>query len=56
MLPKLLEQVPAEEPIGSITADGAFDTRTCHAAIALEAPVPEGELTFGHVTQPPCPA
>ncbi len=34
MLPKLLEQIPAEEPIGTVTADGAYDTRTCHAAIA----------------------
>jgi len=34
MLPKLLEQIPPEEPIGTVTADGACDTRACHAAIA----------------------
>jgi hypothetical protein len=34
MLPKLLEQIPSKEPIGSVTADGAHDTRSCHAAIA----------------------
>src|SRR4028119_872846 len=34
MLPKLLEQIPPEEPIGTVTADGAYDTRTSHAAIA----------------------
>ena len=34
MLPKLLEQIPAEEPIGTVSADGAYDTRACHAAIA----------------------
>ena len=34
MLPKLLEQIPPEEPIGSVTAHGAYDTRSCHAAIA----------------------
>ncbi len=34
MLPKLLEQIPPEEPIGTVTADGAYDTRSCHAAIA----------------------
>ena len=34
MLPKLLEQIPPEESIGTVTADGAYDTRTCHAAIA----------------------
>jgi hypothetical protein len=34
MLPKLLEQIPPEELIGTVTADGAYDTRPCHAAIA----------------------
>ncbi len=34
MLPKLLEQIPPEEPIGTVTADGAYDTRACHAAVA----------------------
>jgi len=34
MLPGLLAQIPAEEPIGLVTADGAYDTRPCHAAIA----------------------
>ena len=34
MLSKLLKQIPAEEPIGTVTADGAYDTRACHAAIA----------------------
>ena len=34
VLPDLLAQIPAEQPIGTITADGAYDTRTCHSAIA----------------------
>jgi hypothetical protein len=34
MLPRLLEQIPPEEPIDTVTADGAYDTRACHAAIA----------------------
>ena len=34
MLAELLAQIPAEEPIGLVTADGAYDTRGCHAAIA----------------------
>ena len=34
MLPELLAQIPPEEPIGTVTADGAYDTRTCHSAIA----------------------
>ena len=34
VLPDLLSQVPAHETIGSVTADGACDTRKCHDAIA----------------------
>jgi hypothetical protein len=38
MLPTLLEQIPPEEPIGTVTAEGAYDSRVFHAAIdALEA-------------------
>ena len=34
VLPDLLNQIPADEVIGSVTADGAYDTRKCHDAIA----------------------
>ena len=34
VLPDLLNQIPANEAIGSVTADGAYDTRKCHDAIA----------------------
>jgi len=34
MLPELLDQIPAHEEIASVTADGAYDTRKCHDAIA----------------------
>jgi hypothetical protein len=34
MLPELLNQIPPEQEIGSVTADGAYDTRNCHDAIA----------------------
>ncbi len=34
MLPELLDQIPPGQEIASITADGAFDTRNCHDAIA----------------------
>ena len=34
MLPDLIRQIPADERIGSVTADGAYDTRKCHDAIA----------------------
>lgn len=33
-LPDLLGQIPADREIGSVTADGACDTRKCHDAIA----------------------
>ena len=34
MLPGLLDQIPADQPIAKVSADGAYDTRACHAAIA----------------------
>ena len=34
MLPKLLNQIPSDQDISSVTADGAYDTRKCHEAIA----------------------
>ena len=34
MLPGLLNQIPPDQDIGTVTADGAYDTRKCHDAIA----------------------
>jgi hypothetical protein len=34
ILPELLDQIPAREEIASVTADGAYDTRRCHDAVA----------------------
>ena len=34
MLPKRLDRIPPDQAIASVPADGAHDTRTCHAAIA----------------------
>ena len=34
MLPELLDQIPADQPIDKVSADGAYDTRACHTAIA----------------------
>ena len=34
MLPELLDLIPPDQEIVSVTADGAFDTRKCHDAIA----------------------
>jgi hypothetical protein len=33
-LPKLLSQIPPDQDIGTVTADGAYDTRKCHEAVA----------------------
>lgn len=34
MLPELSDQIPPDQEIGSVTADGAYDTRKCHEIIA----------------------
>ena len=34
MLSELLDQIPPDPEIASVTADGAFDTRKCHDAVA----------------------
>ena len=34
MLPELLAQIPADQHIASVTADGTYDTRKCHDGIA----------------------
>lgn len=34
MLPHLLAQIPTDETLASVSADGAYDTKACHAAIA----------------------
>ena len=34
VLPALLAQIPEDEEIASVTADGAYDTRRCHETIA----------------------
>ncbi len=35
MLPDQLDQIPSDQKLGSVTADGAFNTRKCHEAIAV---------------------
>ncbi len=37
MLADLLDQIPDDQPIDRVIADGAYDTRACHAAIAARA-------------------
>ena len=62
VLPDLLGQIPADEQIGSVTADGAYDARKCHDAIAdrgAHAVIPPGlrpfraELTHRINSRPP---
>lgn len=33
ILPDLLEQIPPDQQIATVTADGAYDTRRCHNVI-----------------------
>ena len=40
ILPELLEQIPQGEEIGTVTADGAYDTRRCHTAILDRQAIP----------------
>lgn len=40
VLPELLGQIPEDEQIGTVTADGAYDTRRCLAAILERDAVP----------------
>jgi hypothetical protein len=37
MQPHLLNQIPCDQQIGSVTADGAYDTRRCHNAVHCPA-------------------
>jgi hypothetical protein len=34
ILPCLLDQIPADETVASVSGDGAYDTKGCHEAIA----------------------
>jgi hypothetical protein len=56
MLPELLDQVPPDQEIASVTNDGAFDTRKCHDAIAARSAAaiirPAGTPNHGNLTQP----
>lgn len=40
VLPDLLDQIPEGENIGTVTADGAYDTRRCHTAIIDRQAIP----------------
>jgi hypothetical protein len=40
ILPDLLGQIPEAEQMGTVTADGAYDTRRCHSAIIARDAIP----------------
>lgn len=40
ILSELLGQIPEDEQIGTVTADGAYDTRRCHTAITQRGAIP----------------
>ena len=57
VLPELLDQLPEDEQIGTVTADGAYDTRRCHAAIvAREAIAIIPIRKNGRLWKEDCPA
>lgn len=40
VLPELLDQIPADEPIDTIGGDGAYDTQACYGAITARGATP----------------
>lgn len=40
ILPDPLRQIPGDEQIGTVTADGAYDARCCHTAILAPDAIP----------------
>ena len=57
ILPELLAQIPAVEEIETVTADGAYDTRRCHAAILEHGAEPFIPIRRnGRAWKPDCPA
>jgi len=57
VLPDLLGQIPAGEQIGTVTADGAYDTRRCHTAITDRQATPIIPIRRnGRLWKEDCPA
>ncbi|WP_424984561.1 IS5 family transposase [Microbulbifer sp. S227A] len=54
ILPELLDQIAADEQIGSVTADGAYDTRKCHEAIAARGHPATPERQAMEADEPRC--
>ena len=57
VLPDLLGQIPEDEQIGTVTADGAYDTRRCHTAIIAREATPIIPIRKnGRLWKDDCPA
>ena len=57
VLPDLLGQIPEDEQIGTVTADGAYDTRRCHIAILAREASPIIPIRKnGRLWKDDCPA
>jgi hypothetical protein len=57
VLPDLLGQIPVDEQIGTVTADGAYDTRRCHKAITARDATPIIPIRRnGRLWKDDCPA
>ena len=57
VLPDMLDQIPEDEEIGTVTADGAYDTRRCHSAILARGAVPIIPIRKnGRLWREDCPA
>jgi hypothetical protein len=57
VLPDLLSQIPADEQVGTVTADGAYDTRRCHTAIVNRQGTPIIPIRRnGRLWKEDCPA
>ena len=57
VLPDLLDQIPPDQPIGTVTGDGTFDTRRCHSAILARGGIPVIPIRKnGRLWKEDCPA
>lgn len=55
-LPPVLDQISGDEQIGSVTADGAYDTRRCHAVLNRDAKAIIPIRKNGRLWRENCPA
>lgn len=56
ILPDLLGQIPEDEGIGTVTADGAYDTCRCHGAVIVRGTAITPVRRNGRAWKEDCPA